>query len=89
MSGPSLADDSFVDKAIATASYCLWALQGGEYTNAVQLLVRPVDIRSDESGGHPGETFVMLTITREEVRAILDELNRDWDQFAAFAGSLD
>ena len=74
---PTLDDDSFVDQAIATCSLALWHRKDGAMTNAVQLLVRPLDVRGDESGGHPGERFVMVTITREEVRAMLAALDAD------------
>lgn len=73
-----LANDSFVDKAVASVGICLWNDRAGKITNAVQLLVRPIDIRSDESGDHPGESFVHLTITREEVKAMLQALDEDW-----------
>lgn len=75
---PTLAANTFVDKAIATCGICLWEKFGGGTTNAVQLLVRPTDIRIDESGECPGEKFVMLTITREELRKMLRELDEDW-----------
>lgn len=74
---PTLEDDSFVDPAIAACSLALWPRKDGTMTNAVQLLVRPRDVRGDESGGHPGERFVMVTITREEVRAMLHALKQD------------
>lgn len=74
---PTLDDDTFVDPAIATCSITLWHRPDGAMTNAVQLLVRPTDVRGDEAGGHPGETFVMMTITREEIAAMLRALNED------------
>lgn len=74
---PTLEDDSFVDPAIATCSLTLWERKDGAMTNAVQLLVRPTDVRGDEAGGHPGEKFVMVTITREEVAAMLKALAED------------
>ena len=83
---PSLDDDSFVDKAIATMAITLWDRHYGGTTNAVQLLVRPTDMRSDESGEHPGETFVMVTLTREELRALLTELDEDWALQVAVTG---
>jgi hypothetical protein len=85
---PTLADDSFVDKAIAHASIALWDSHDGAITNAMQLLARPVDVRGDESGAHPGERFVMITITREEVRAMLKALDDDWaDHVKATCGT--
>lgn len=75
---PTLEDDSFVDKAIATVGYVLWDRHDGGITNAVQLLLRPLDVRGDEAGGHPGESFVMATLTREEIREILAVLDEDW-----------
>lgn len=86
MNLPTLADDSFVDPAIATMGICLWDRRGGGMTNAVQLLVRPLDVRSDESGAHPGESFVMVTLTREELRAMLAELDRDWSEVVSVCG---
>lgn len=74
---PTLGDDTFVDPAIATCSLTLWERKDGAMTNAVQLLVRPTDLRGDESGAHPGERFVMVTITREEVAAMLKALAED------------
>lgn len=74
---PTLDDDSFTDPAIAACHLALWTRKDGAMTNAVQLLVRPKDVRCDESGAHPGEQFVMLTITREEVAAMLFELEQD------------
>lgn len=76
-SAPTLEDDSFVDPAIAACSLALWSRKDGTMINAVQLLVKPLDVRGDESGGHPGERFVMVTITREEVRAMLHALKQD------------
>ncbi len=74
---PTLEDDTFVDPAIATCSFALWPRKDGAMTNAVQLLVRPLDVRGDESGERPGEQFVMVTITREEVRKMLAALEED------------
>lgn len=85
---PTLANDSLIDKAIAQVSICLWDSHDGGMTNAVQLLVRPLDIRSDESGGHPGEKFVMLTITREEIVEMQKALDADWADQVKFAGGL-
>lgn len=84
---PTLEDDTFVDPAIAACSLALWPRKDGAMTNAVQLLVRPLDTRGDESGGHPGERFVMVTITREEVRAMLDALEQDMADCLQAAGA--
>lgn len=87
VSKPSLENDSFVDKNIATVGICLWDRHDGGITNAVQLLVRPLDIRCDESGAHPDESgFVMLTITREEMRGLLAELDEDWADIVKYSG---
>ncbi|MDP3654287.1 MAG: hypothetical protein Q8R67_21680 [Rhodoferax sp.] len=85
---PTLENDSFVDKAIAQVSICLWESHDGGTTNAVQLLARPLDVRGDESGGHPGEQFVMVTITREEISAMHYALDQDWADQVKFAGAL-
>ena len=88
---PSLANDSFVDENIASFSYCLWQRErnGSGMTSAAQLLVRPVDVRSDESGEHPGEKFVMLTLTREELREMVYVLDTDWDDIVAHTANPD
>lgn len=67
----------FVDPAVAACAITLWDRKDGAMTNAVQLLVRPLDVRGDESGEHPGESFVMVTLTREELRAMLKALEED------------
>ncbi len=85
---PTLDNDSFVDKAIAAMSIALWDSPTGGVTNAVQILVRPTDVRSDESGAHPGESFVMLTVVREEIREMLRALNDDWADQLKFAKGL-
>ena len=74
----TLADDSFVDPALAQCSVALWNEKDGRMCSAIQLLIRPLDVRGDEAGGHPGEEFVMVTITRDELRAILDFVEEDW-----------
>ena len=56
---PTLENDKFEDKAIAAMSVGLESYQS-EMTNAVYILVRPIDVLSDESGQHPGESFVQL-----------------------------
>ena len=86
MQTPTLANDSFVDKAIATVDLCLSDHHERGLTSAVQLLVRPLDVRSDESGAHPGESFVMVTITREELRALLAAADEDWDEIVRLNG---
>ena len=68
----------FVDKAIATYGITLWDNTLGQITNAAQFLIRPTDMRIDESGQYPGETFVMATLTRDELRSVLDDLEQDW-----------
>jgi len=83
---PSLSNDNLVDPGIATVSVCLWDRFDGGITNAVQLLVRPINLRADESGEHPGESFVMVTITREEMRAMLTELDADWTDTVRVCG---
>lgn len=74
---PSLVDDSFADKALAAIDLSLCMLPSGEVSNRAELLVRPTDIRTDEAGRHPGERFVLVTITREEVRELLEMMDRD------------
>ncbi len=74
----SLENDSFDDPNIGGIGICLRCRRDKLITNAVDILVRPRDVRGDELGEHPGETFVMLTLTREEVRAMLHLLEEDW-----------
>ena len=83
---PTLEDDSLVDPAIAQVSLALWNEKDGRMCSAVQLLVRPLDIRGDEAGGHPGEEFVMLTITRDELQAMLNAVDEDWATTVQCAG---
>lgn len=78
MSPVTLENDSLVDPAIAQVALTLWNEKDGRMCSAVQLLVRPLDVRGDESGGHPGEQFVMLTITRDELQAMLKAVEEDW-----------
>lgn len=82
----TLADDSLVDPAIAQVAATLWNEKDGRMCSAVQLLVRPLDVRGDEAGGHPGEEFVMVTITRDELRAMLDFVEEDWRRTIQCAG---
>lgn len=84
---PTLLDDEFTDPAIAACHLTLWDRQDGAMTNAVQLLVRPADLRGDESGAHPGERFVMVTILREEIEAMLHELQADLADCLKAAGA--
>lgn len=74
---PTLHDDSFIDKAVAQAACCLVDTDYG-ITNAIHLLIRPHDVRGDESGAHPGESFVMAMLTREELREMVEWLDEDW-----------
>lgn len=83
---PTLLDDSFIDQSLAQAACCLWHRADGGMTNAIQLLIRPMDVRGDESGNHPGEEFVMVTITREELRAMVTWLDEDWARDIALLG---
>lgn len=87
MESVTLADDSLVDRAIAQVGLTLWNEKDGRMCSAVQLLVRPLDVRGDESGGHPGEEFVMVTITRDELRAMLDAVDQDWAEVTRCAGN--
>lgn len=83
----TLEDDSLVDPAIAQVGLTLWNEKDGQMCSAVQLLVRPLDVRGDEAGKHPGEQFVMLTITRNELRAMLDAVDADWAAVVQCAGN--
>lgn len=74
---PTLHDDSFADTAVAQAACILCETDYG-ITNAIALLIRPLDVRGDESGNHPGESFVMARLTREELREMVAWLDEDW-----------
>lgn len=80
--------NSSMDKAVAQTSICLWEGHDGGVTNAVQLLVRPLDVRGDDSGEHPGEKFVMVTITREEIAEMQKALDDDWADHVKFSGGI-
>lgn len=87
MEHPTLDNDTFDDQAIATMSVGLCARRdNGRVTNAVDILVRPVHVSCDESGSHPGEKFVLLHLTREEVRSALHFLEEDWATQVELAG---
>lgn len=86
MENPTLEINSFVDPNIANFGICLWERHDGGITSAIQILVRPNDIRCDESGMCPGESFVMMTITREEMREMLKQLDDDWDDIVQHGG---
>ena len=84
---PTLNNDSFNDRNIATFSIALTDLKSGFITNEAQLLIRPVDIRCDESGEHPNETgFALIRITRQELQEMLRELNADWADHIKYCG---
>lgn len=76
-SKPTLEDGDFFDRAVAQVGCHVVNTYRGT-TNAISLLVRPIDIRSDESGEHPGETFVMVSLTREELHEIVKLADDDW-----------
>lgn len=86
MSQVTLENDSLVDPAIAQVALTLWNEKDGRMCSAVQLLVRPLDVRGDESGSHPGEEFVMLTITRDELQAMLKAVEEDWARCVKHCG---
>lgn len=69
--------DGFYDAHLAQTGCVAIVCEDG-ITNGVCLLVRPHAGVRDESGEHPGETFVEVTLTRQEVRAIADWLDEDW-----------
>jgi hypothetical protein len=83
---PTLETNSFVDPNIGTFGIALWNRHCGGMTSAVQILVRPNDIRCDESGQLPGERFVMLTLTLEELKELVKCVQRDWDDTVAHCG---
>lgn len=77
-----------IDQSIANAEIALHDAPDGGVTNAITLLVRPETFVHDESGQHPGESFVPVTLTREEVREILADLDKDWADHERFAMGL-
>lgn len=86
-SSVSLNNDSLQDKNIATVSVGLEYNAKGKMTNAIELLIRPNDVRCDESGEHPDETgFVLARITREEIEAMLEWLQQDWADHIKYCG---
>lgn len=82
---PSLEANTFVDPNIGNLGLTVWERHDGGLTSAVQLLVRPVDLRCDESGELPG-LFVMVTLTREELRALLRLADEDWAETVLHCG---
>lgn len=72
---------------IVRTDIALWDGPGGGITNAVQLLVRPSGMRSDEAGEHPGEMFVQVTIAREDMAEMLIALDADWADHCRICGN--
>ncbi len=76
---PSLDNDDFADPAVATVCFGLEHNKDGSPTNCVYVLVRPIDIRCDESGDHPDEDgFVSFHFTYEEIAEIKKAMEQDW-----------
>lgn len=82
-----LDDDSLLDPAIATFAIGLTHYKPARITNCIEVLIRPTNVTTDESGHHPGETFVQASFTREEVAAMLKALNEDWADHVRFNGN--
>jgi len=55
-------------------------------TNAVQIFSHPV-LQIDESGEHGGEMFAVVTLTRAEIKEILECLEEDIKAVAEATGS--
>lgn len=68
----------YFDPNIADMHLGLESLPDGEMTNVAYILARPSRPCSDESGKHPGESFVEICLTRTEVRQLLASLDADW-----------
>jgi hypothetical protein len=74
------------DQVIACAEIALHDTPDGGMTNAITYLVRPGQpLVSDASGEHPGELFIPVTRTREELRSDLASLDQDWADHERFA----
>lgn len=74
-----------IDQSIANAEIGLHDTPDGGMTNAITFLVRPEQYVTDASGAHPGEMFIAVTLTREEVRDALANLDQDWADHEKFA----
>lgn len=83
----SRADDAFLDPMIATMAIGLTHYKSGKITNCIEVLIRPDVVTTDESGRHPGETFVQASLTREEVAKMLDWLHTDWAEHVRANGN--
>jgi hypothetical protein len=68
---------TFQDPNFGTYGLELCDAPDGSLTNRASILVRLNDLRGDESGELPGETFAMASLTRAEVRQMLDDLDAD------------
>lgn len=72
------ATECYFDPAIAAMHCSLDYLADGHMTNVAEVLVRPSALVSDESGEHPGERFMRVKFTREDVQGMLAWLEQDW-----------
>jgi hypothetical protein len=80
LADPSVPTGSgeYFDGAIAAMHCGLEYLPDGQMTNALYVLIRPKPLVPDESGEHPGEQFMEITLTRQDAQRMMDWLNRDW-----------
>jgi PP-loop superfamily ATP-utilizing enzyme len=74
-----------INASIANIEIGLHPTLDGQITNAATFLVRPGRMVNDESGEHPGEQFIEITLTRQEVREVLQSLDEDWAYHQKFA----
>lgn len=74
-----------IDASIANIEIGIHSTRNGQITNAATFLVRPGRLVNDESGEHPGEQFIEITLTRQEVRDVLQSLDEDWADHKKFA----
>ncbi|MGE0329735.1 MAG: hypothetical protein AB7P37_03470 [Ramlibacter sp.] len=67
----------FSDPAFGSYSLTLDTDDAGNIESRACLLVRLTDIRGDESGELPGEKFATASLSRQELHAMLRDLDRD------------
>lgn len=56
-------------------------------TTVAELLVRPHYLVTDESGEHSDESFYRLLLTREQIHALAQEVDQDWEDHMRACGT--
>lgn len=74
-----------IDQSIANTYIALEDTADGGMTNGITFLVRPERFERDESNADDTGLYLAITLTREEVRQCLADLDKDWADHEKFA----